>query len=287
VTSDPIATPGLAGGVDQTGAPSVPARDPQQEQVRKLAQEFEAMLMTQMLREMRRSMLSDDEADGGLGRDTMTDTIDVELGQALSRVGGFGLSSMMQKAIERGVGLSRPSPIGPGQAATGQVAPLQGAPLPLDPAQMSPQPSAGPAPIAAQPLASAPVDPVAGKGALKIPDGQVTSAYGWRRDPFSGAQRFHKGIDVALVYGQDVPAAGAGRVVFAGDRGTYGTMVVLEHPSGQQTLYAHLLAAGVKAGDEVGAGQVIGKTGDSGRATGPHLHFEVVEAGHAIDPAHH
>jgi len=285
--------PALAQDVDQTGATSVPTRDPQQEQVRKLAQEFEAMLMTQMLREMRRSMLSDDdEADGGLGRDTMTDTIDVELGQALSRVGGFGLSSMMQKAIERGVGLSRPSPIGPGQAATGQVGPLQGTPLQLDPAQTSPRSSAGPAPIAAQPLASAPgpsapVDPAAGTGALKIPDGQVTSAYGWRRDPFTGAPRFHKGIDVAAAYGQDVPAAGAGRVVFAGDRGTYGTMVVLEHPSGQQTLYAHLLAAGVKAGDEVGAGQVIGRTGDSGRATGPHLHFEVVEAGHTIDPAHH
>ena len=63
------------------------------------------------------------------------------------------------------------------------------------------------------------------------------------------------------VYGQDVPTAGAGRVVFAGDRGTYGTMIVLEHPSGQQTLYAHLSAARVKAGDQVGAGQVIGETG--------------------------
>lgn len=282
MTSDPIATPGLTGGVDQTGATTVPVRDPQQEQVRKLAQEFEAMLMTQMLREMRRSMLSDDdEADDGLGRDTMTDTIDVELGRALSRVGGFGLSSVMLKALERGAGLIRPSPILPGQAATGQVAPLQ-----ADPALALLQPPAGPAPLAAQPPAFTPVDPTAGKGALKIPDGQVTSAYGWRRDPFSGAPRFHKGIDVARVYGQDVPAAGAGRVVFAGDRGTYGTMVVLEHPSGQQTLYAHLLAAAVKAGDEVGAGQAIGKTGDSGRATGPHLHFEVIEAGHTIDPAH-
>ena len=118
MTSDPIATPGLTGGVDQTGATTVPARDPHKEQVRRLAQEFEAMLMTQMLREMRRSMLSDDdEADDGLGRDTMTDTIDVELGRALSRVGGFGLSSVMLKAIDRGAGLIGPSPILPGQAA--------------------------------------------------------------------------------------------------------------------------------------------------------------------------
>lgn len=286
MTSDPIATPGLAGGVGQTDAAAVSARDQQQEQVKRLAQAFEAMLMTQMLREMRRSMLSDDDDDDagsglGLGRDTMTDTIDVELGQALSRVGGFGLSGVMLKAIERGAGLSRPSPTVPDQAATGRVAPFQ-----AGPAQASPEPPATPASLASQPAASAPVDPAAEKSALKIPDGQVTSAYGWRRDPFSGAPRFHKGIDVAQGYGQDVPAAGAGRVVFAGDRGTYGTMVVLAHPSGQQTVYAHLSAAGVRAGDEVGAGQVIGKTGDSGRATGPHLHFEVIEAGHPIDPAH-
>jgi len=282
VTSDPIAAPGLAGSLDQAGATNLPARDPQREQVRKLAQEFEAMLMTQMLREMRRSMLSDDDNDasGGLGRDAMTDTIDVELGQALSRGGGFGLSSMLLKAIERGAGLNRPSPIGLGRATSEPVDPPQGALPQIDPAQAPPEPSAGPAPLAAQPPASAP-------GALKIPDGQVTSAYGWRRDPFSGAPRFHKGIDVARAYGRDVPAAGAGRVVFAGDRGSYGTMVVLEHQSGQQTVYAHLMAAGVKAGDEVGAGQVIGKTGDSGRATGPHLHFEVVEAGQTIDPFHH
>ena len=288
MTSDPILRPGLTGGVDQTGATPVQARDPQREQVKKLAQEFEAMLMTQMLREMRRSMLSDDEdAGAGLGRDTMTDTIDVELGQALSRVGGFGLSNMMLKALERGVGLGQPSPVGPGQAATAQINPGPGAPLQLDPEQPFPASPAGRAPVPAQPSAFGPVDPAAGTSPLKIPDGQVTSAYGWRRDPFTGAPRFHKGIDVAAAYGQDVPAAGAGRVVFAGDRGTYGTMVVLEHPSGQQTLYAHLQAAGVKAGDEVAAGQMIGKTGDSGRSTGPHLHFEVVEAGHAVDPAHH
>jgi murein DD-endopeptidase MepM/ murein hydrolase activator NlpD len=113
----------------------------------------------------------------------------------------------------------------------------------------------------------------------------VTSAYGWRRDPFTGASQFHKGIDVAQAYGQDVQAAAAGRVVLAGDRGAYGIMIVVEHGQGQQTRYAHLSAVGVKPGDRVDAGQVIGKTGDSGRATGPHLHFEVVTDGQAVDPA--
>jgi murein DD-endopeptidase MepM/ murein hydrolase activator NlpD len=291
VTSDGVSGPGVGAGVDPSSAASVPARDPQREQVRRLAQEFEAMLMTQMLREMRRSMLSDDdEAGGGLGRDTMTDTMDIELGQALSRVGGFGLSGLLLKAIERGVGLGGPVTIGSGQPATMPAVPsdadsaqelLQAAPTPFGVEEAVSPPDA-----VAPSEAVAPPEPETGASGLRIPVGHVTSAYGWRRDPFTGTPRFHKGIDVAQAYGQDVPAAGAGRVVFAGDRGNYGTTVVVEHSSGQQTLYAHLSAADVRAGEQVDAGQVIGRTGDSGRATGPHLHFEVVEAERAIKTAH-
>jgi len=298
VSTDPVAGAGIKVGVDPTGATPVQGGDPQKAQVKKLAQEFEAMLMTQMLREMRRSMLSEDteeEGGGGLGRDTMTDTIDVELGSALSRVGGFGLTSVLLKAIERGAGIGGTSPAVPGLPSTGPVAPLSFEPASVAPVSISGPgavvaPAQAPARSPAQapaPDASLPAAPGTGTDSLKLPEGHVTSAYGWRRDPFTGEPRFHKGIDVAQAYGHDVPAAGAGRVVFAGDRGTYGTMVVVEHPSGQQTLYAHLLAAGVKTGDEIGAGQVIGKSGDSGRSTGPHLHFEVVEAGRAVDPAHH
>jgi murein DD-endopeptidase MepM/ murein hydrolase activator NlpD len=221
------------------------------------------MLMTQMLRGMRRSMLSDDENEGGLGRETMTDTMDIELGRALASVGGFGLSSTLLKAIEKSVGVDDAEKSGQTVGAGG------------------PGGSSGSdrVPSTAVPSVLAPD--------LKVPAGRISSGYGWRRDPFSGAPQFHKGIDVARRYGADVQAAAGGRVVFAGDQGTYGTTVVVDHGTGQKTRYAHLSATDVKAGDQVGAGQVIGRVGASGRATGAHLHFEVMNDGQATDPTDH
>jgi len=278
--SDPLlATIGPSAGVqaaDRASPASAPAaRDAERAQVKRLAQEFEAMLMTQMLRDMRRSMLSDEEPEGGLGRETMTDTTDIELGRALSNAGGFGLSSVLLKALERSIG---GAPASPGAPAV--MAPA----LPAGPGTGPAAPIA--APVAA-PCPGQPTDRPPDGSDLKIPDGQVTSGYGWRRDPFTGAPRFHNGIDVAQRYGQDVPAAASGRVVFAGEQGTYGTTVIVDHGSGQQTRYAHLSAAAVTAGQQVEAGQVIGKVGASGRTTGPHLHFEVTTDGEATDPAGH
>ena len=104
-------------------------------------------------------------------------------------------------------------------------------------------------------------------------------------DGTTGAAKFHQGIDVAQAYGQDVRAAAGGRVAFAGDQGSYGTTIVIEHPGGRQTRYAHLSATDVRPGDVVDPGQVIGKSGSSGRSTGPHLHFEVLDGGRPVDPA--
>ncbi len=108
-------------------------------------------------------------------------------------------------------------------------------------------------------------------------NGQVTSAFGWRRDPFTNRMKFHQGVDLRAAYGQEVQAAGAGKVVFSGDQGAYGTSVVVEHQDGTRTRYAHLSAALVRKGDQVGAGEPVGRAGKSGRATGTHLHFEVID----------
>lgn len=225
-------------------------QDAQRRQVQRLAQEFEAMLMTQMLREMRRSMLSDDESHEGLGNGAMTDTIDIELGQALTRAGGFGLTPTLLNAFDR----------------------------------QSPAPA--PAPEALEPAAPMPITTVEPSAVqTPVPQGVVTSGFGWRRDPYTGAARFHKGIDVAQPMGRDVVAAGAGRIVEAGVRGGYGTTIVIDHGNGRQTRYAHLSAADVAVGQTVATGQVIGKTGNSGRSTGPHLHFEVTQDGRPVDPA--
>lgn len=115
--------------------------------------------------------------------------------------------------------------------------------------------------------------------------GPVSSGFGWRADPLTGQSRFHKGVDIKAAYGQDVPSVAGGRVVAAGDQGAYGLTVVVEHDSGIRTRYAHLSALAVQPGDEVAPGQHIGRVGSTGRSTGPHLHFEVLEDGRVVNPA--
>jgi murein DD-endopeptidase MepM/ murein hydrolase activator NlpD len=114
---------------------------------------------------------------------------------------------------------------------------------------------------------------------------QITSGFGWRRDPLTGQTKFHKGIDLRAAYGQDVVAAADGRVALSGPEGSYGTSVVVEHGDGTRTRYAHLSVALVRQGETVRAGQSIGRAGSSGRTTGPHLHFEMLDRdGAPLDP---
>jgi murein DD-endopeptidase MepM/ murein hydrolase activator NlpD len=264
-----------------TGTSTVaPAAGGAQAQVKQLAQEFEAMLMTQMLRDMRRSMVSEESGSDGYGAEAMSDTTDVELGRALSQSGGFGLTSMLLQTIQRQAipsGGQTPAElsIGPAAVPTGSA----GSPS-LNSTAPAPGLTTAPAPTRAT------TPPMSESSALALPpQGPVTSPFGWRKDPFTGATRFHSGVDIGLAYGTPVPAAAGGRVVFSGVNGGYGNTVVVEQPSGQQMRYAHLSAQTVQVGDEVESGQVIGRVGDTGRATGAHLHFEVLENGRAVDPA--
>jgi murein DD-endopeptidase MepM/ murein hydrolase activator NlpD len=96
---------------------------------------------------------------------------------------------------------------------------------------------------------------------------------------------FHEGIDLLAPRGTPVLAAGPGMVTWAGRRaGGWGRLVVVRHPDGVRTLYAHLASIDVRVGDEVSGGAILGRVGSSGNATGPHLHFEVRVHGAAIDP---
>lgn len=94
----------------------------------------------------------------------------------------------------------------------------------------------------------------------------------------------HPGIDIAIPTGSAVRASGGGVVLQAGDEAEYGLFVLLEHPGGYQTMYGHLSRVTVAAGQAVDAGQVIGLSGNTGRSSAPHLHFEVRREGQAIDP---
>ena len=112
----------------------------------------------------------------------------------------------------------------------------------------------------------------------------ITSAFGWRQDPFTGATTFHNGVDLRAAEGDPVVSTGAGRVVFSGTDGGYGTSVIIQHANGLTTRYAHLSAALVSLGQHIEDGQVLGLAGSTGRATGPHLHYEVRVDGKAVDP---
>ncbi|WP_419868645.1 peptidoglycan DD-metalloendopeptidase family protein [Chryseobacterium sp. CT-SW4] len=96
--------------------------------------------------------------------------------------------------------------------------------------------------------------------------------------------QFHKGLDIAVAYGSDVVATAAGTVIFSGQKGGYGNCVIVSHGNGLATLYGHLSELEVKANDKVKVGQVIAKSGNSGRSTGPHLHYEVHKNNTPINP---
>ena len=245
-TIDVVKGPAGADPVTGGGQPHTP------EQLRLLAAQFESMLLSQMLQQMRSSLFDDEGSDSGFAKGPLGDAMYSELSLALSRAGGFGLAESMMEPLLRQVG---------------GLAPQTGGLLNM------------PASTIGMPETTAP----AMRSALF--DGTLTSAFGWRQHPIGGGMKFHKGVDIAMPVGRDVPAARAGQVTFAGEQGAYGLTVVVSHGDRVSTRYAHLSEIKVQAGDAVADGQTIALSGATGRVTGAHLHFEVLEDGQPIDPA--
>jgi murein DD-endopeptidase MepM/ murein hydrolase activator NlpD len=106
-------------------------------------------------------------------------------------------------------------------------------------------------------------------------DGIVSSTEGWRRDPIDGTTRYHAGTDIAAPAGTPIRAVVAGHVVESGVQGRYGNTIVIETEDGRKMLYAHNRRNFVRVGDWVSRGEPIAEVGSTGRATGPHVHFEV------------
>jgi murein DD-endopeptidase MepM/ murein hydrolase activator NlpD len=114
--------------------------------------------------------------------------------------------------------------------------------------------------------------------------GWVTGWFGNRSDPFTGEAGFHQGIDISLDKGQPVYATADGVVEAASYTGDYGNLIILQHDFGLTTRYGHLSGYAVKLGQEVTRGQVIGYVGATGRATGAHLHYEILANGKLLNP---
>ena len=118
---------------------------------------------------------------------------------------------------------------------------------------------------------------------LPVP-GLIGGGFGWRRDPFTGAKQFHRGVDLSAPPGTPVFAPADGIVLAADREGGYGNVLTISHGDGMVTRYGHLSAFKAKAGEEVRRGDTIALVGSSGRSTGPHLHYEVLLEGRQVDP---
>ncbi len=225
--------------------------------LKRMAQEFEATLMAEILRNLSDSVSGDDEEDAFGG--ALSGVLWLEMTRELTAERQLGLAEALAQQLSRdreaGIAPSLPSPISP-------MSPVEAMPA----APLSTSESFDP---------RGPIAPVAGT---------VSSRFGSRVDPYEHREKFHGGLDVAASEGTTVNVTAPGRVVFAGHRGDYGNVVIVEHSRGVRTLYAHLSRIDVSAGAEIRGGQKVGAVGSTGRATGPHLHFEVSEGGTRVDP---
>ncbi len=222
-----------------------------------------------MMRDLKMSFSGGDEEDSdSQAIAPLGDQMLSELGLALSRAGGLGLGDVLARSIAQ---KDAPSSVAPSSDAPPSVAPSSVAPSSVAPPSVAPSSDAPPS---VAPPSVAPSSPSA----------PISSPFGMRTDPINGEKKFHKGMDIAVREGSTVYAPAAGTVVSVGDQPGYGLTVVVQHANGYQSRYAHLSSASVQAGQRVAAGDVLAKSGNTGRSTGAHLHLEVLENGQALNP---
>ena len=114
--------------------------------------------------------------------------------------------------------------------------------------------------------------------------GRITSPFGYRNDPFTGRKSMHYGIDIANRKGTAVKATLDGKVLKCGRSLVYGKYIIIKHPGGYQSLYAHLNKNLVRKGQNISQGEIIAELGSTGRSTGPHLHFSIYKNQKPVDP---
>ena len=114
--------------------------------------------------------------------------------------------------------------------------------------------------------------------------GRISARFGYRSDPFTDERTFHPALDISTRYGQPVRATADGRVAEAGRNGDFGKMIEIDHGFGRRTRYGHLSDFAIHVGDEVKRGDVIGYAGATGRATGSHVHYEVLVGNRQMNP---
>lgn len=273
-------------------------------EARRVAEEFESIFMAQLAAPLGPS---EEAGEDDMFRSDATDMyrrmFSEQMAGAIAKGGGIGLADVIlsqlqpqahdRSALQLAPGItkaldalravrSEPTPA----PATSIAQPIAS----LTTESVSPNPESfaatRPRRVHAPDISSAEHKHFAGEAApSRLPlEGQISSRFGARRDPVSGARRFHHGVDIAAAEGTPIGAVNEGTVIFSGRQGGYGNTVVIEHADGRQSRYAHADQLLVKKGDAVRSGQIVATVGSTGRSTGPHLHLEVSENGRRIDP---
>ncbi len=119
---------------------------------------------------------------------------------------------------------------------------------------------------------------------IKPVDGIITSPFGYRRSPFTGKKTFHSGLDISNRLGTKIVTTADGKIIFTGRKTNYGNVVIIDHGYGKTTKYAHLRDILVNKGQQVKRGEAIATLGNTGKSTGPHLHYEVLVNGAPVNP---
>jgi len=237
----------------------------QRNELKKASQEFEAVFVAYLLKIMRETIEESGLLEEGFGKTIYTELFDQEVSQSIARRGALGIADLLYRDLT----VAKPN----GDAK--DLIPPTNEPVSESPPawQVSPAPSE-----------------ISDTEDQEISDLQlpilapVTSVFGLRQDPFTHQVRFHKGLDIAAPEGIQVLAAIPGTVISAGYEKGYGNTVLIRHGGGLQTRYGHLGSIDVKVGEVISDQKALGTVGDTGRSTGPHLHFEVIRMGKPVDP---
>jgi murein DD-endopeptidase MepM/ murein hydrolase activator NlpD len=220
---------------------------------------LEAMLVKQIVTSSR-AYGGGESAGSGIRADLFATT----LSDAVAASGGLGIADQLARSLTPGAGPAGGPP---------------GAPPSTFPSRLAHAPAGAPFGGGGVPLAHT-------LQALALPvAGHVTSGFGARRDPMTGEESSHSGLDVGAPEGTPIRVPAGGVVLSAGPKGGYGNAVEVDHGNGLVTLYGHAAELLVSKGEFVQPGQEIATVGSSGRSTGPHLHFEVRVGGRPVDPS--
>jgi murein DD-endopeptidase MepM/ murein hydrolase activator NlpD len=237
----------------------------QKSELKNVAEQFEAIFVTQLLKVMRETIEEANPSESGYGKTVYTELFDQEIASSMARHGTLGIGNILYKSMEKRIDAKGP------EDASG---------IKSD-SNATPADSKQPSEPGLENTSSTPAD----VSDIHLPvQAPISSSFGLRKDPFSSQVKFHRGIDLAAPEGMTVVPALPGKVVSAGYESGYGNTVLIEHEGGVQTRYGHLASINVKQGDVVTSENAIGTVGSTGHSTGPHLHFEVMRMGKQVDP---